>query len=528
MHFGDFMTINDLLQLESMKKSRIVTENIIDDVNITGVNVMEVPDIINWVKKGEFLMTAGYSYRNKPDAFAMLIPKLAAKGIAVIGIKIHRYFDIIPQQIIDNANESGLTVIEISEDVVFSNVVREVIQSLMSSEYMLVSGMLDKITTLSGIILSGKGLDYFIETLSEYMGNPIVLARRSGECISVGLPDEDAYITGRDEDLLYSNIIEKHDWTTLMVGVRQYKAYYYNILQQNEQIAGLYLIEKNREIANEDIYLIEQCSFIIGMELQSETVRTRVEMKYIDQFLQNWVLGKIESESSFATQSEACNVNISGSTHYIVCIVHMDSDKTREQKKSIMIRFRKNFQMYSDLYVTFIDDEILAIIPDEKEKRYSGLILEFANSIDDTARLCIGKNARDYYNLSDSYKDAGNILKVSIRYRLSDKILHYRDTGVYSLLYLIPMGKELDEYMELYLKPLLDYDSKHQTDMYETLKVYLDTKCNVKATSERLFMHYNTISYRLERISHILNMDISDHEIQFSLKMAIKINDMYL
>ena len=87
------MRVGDVLRLRSVEGSEIVAGNEFTERLVTGVNVMEVPDIINWVKKGELLITSGYSYKDDPASFAEVIPKLAAKGVAAIGIKRKRYFE---------------------------------------------------------------------------------------------------------------------------------------------------------------------------------------------------------------------------------------------------------------------------------------------------------------------------------------------------------------------------------------------------------------------------------------------------
>lgn len=524
------MTIKELLQLESIKGSRVVTKNTDLNVIVSGVNVMEVPDIINWVKKGEFLMTTGYSYRNKQEAFVELIPQLAKKGIATLGIKTRRYFEQIPESLISKAEECGLTVIEMDESVVFSNVVREVIESSISEEYESVSGMLDQVTSLSEIILSGNGLENFIAKLSEYLGNPVILVRENGECIISGMGSEDAYIPENNEDVIYQNPGEKQGWYKLMIGVKEYRVYYYNIIQKKEQLASIHLIEKNQSIENYHVHLIEQCSYMVGMELISESVRKKVEMRYIDQFLQNWILGKIENENSLKMQSDVYGIEVP-MEKYEVVLLKSNKENSPEQNKAVITRLRKNLKEYRNVFVTGINNQILIVLPIADEAEYTVRIMELSDNIlggDAKTQLCVGKEGNAFYNLYESYKDAVNIAKVSERYKLKERILKYQDTGVYSLLYLIPIGRELDEYLNIYVRPLIKYDEKHQTDMYNTLKIYLGTKGNAKATAELLFMHYNTIGYRLERISHILKMDISRHEVQFCLNMAIKIYDMYL
>ncbi|MGN0164712.1 MAG: PucR family transcriptional regulator [Lachnospiraceae bacterium] len=523
------MKIEDLLKLDSMQGSRVVTHNCDLSAPITGVNVMEVPDIINWVKKGEYLMTAGYSYRNKPEDFALLVPQLAEKGVVALGIKAHRFFEHIPEQVIEQADACGLPVIEIGEEVVFSNVVRQVIETIIAEDNNSLTNMLLRVTELSEIILGGSGLTPFVKRLSEYMDNPVILQRENGDCITYGLMGEEAY-TPCNEDFSIFSGTEKQGWIKICIGVKEYKAYYYNMIHQQERLACIYIIEKNTGIQNDHIHLLEQCSYMVGMELLSEAVRKRVEMKYVDQFLRNWILGKIEDGNSLKMQSEVSGLTVRSKEIYKVAVLRTLKNLPEDRQKAAAVRLRKNMQTCQDFYVTHVNEEILLVFPENREEEYVFQVLELSKTIFSgmEVQLCVGKTAKEVFNLYDSYKDACNIAKVSKRYKLKDKVLNYRNTGVYSLLYMIPLGKELDDYLDIYIRPLVQYDEKHQTNMLATLKVYLDTKGNAKATAERLFMHYNTIGYRLERISQIMGMDISDHEIQFCLDMAIKIYDMYL
>lgn len=524
------MTIQDLLKLDSMSGSKIVTENSDLTRPVTGVNVMEVPDIINWVKKGEFLMTAGYSYRHKPGDFAALIPRLAEKGVVVLGIKAKRFFDGIPEQVTASADACGLPLIELGEQVVFSNVVREVIEEIIAEDNESLSGMLARVTELSEILMEGGGLTPFVGRMSEYMENPVILQRESGDCITVGLEGEEAYIPEQEETFGIFGAHEKQGWLKIRIGVKEYKAYYYDIIQKQERLARIYIIEHEGRIQNDHIHLLEQCSYMVGMELLSEAVRKKVEMKYIDRFLQNWILGKIEDNNSLKTQSEVSGVLINMKETYKVIVLRTFQELSEEQQKAAALRFRKNMQGYADFYVTYLNEQILLILPEKKENEYTYQVLELSKSIlnGTEVQLCVGKASGLLYSLYESYRDACNIAKVSGRYKLKNRILNYRNTGVYSLLYMIPAGRELEDYLDLYIRPLIEYDKKHQTNMFDTLKVYLNTKGNAKATAEKLFMHYNTIGYRLERISSIIGMDLSDHEIQCCLDMAIRIYDMYL
>lgn len=64
------------------------------------------------------------------------------------------------------------------------------------------------------------------------------------------------------------------------------------------------------------------------------------------------------------------------------------------------------------------------------------------------------------------------------------------------------------------LHPALDiieeYDSANQTNLLETLDVYLINDCNAQKCGRLLFLHRNSLVYRIRRIQEIANVDLSD------------------
>ena len=72
------------------------------------------------------------------------------------------------------------------------------------------------------------------------------------------------------------------------------------------------------------------------------------------------------------------------------------------------------------------------------------------------------------------------------------------------------------------LKPLLDYDLKHGTELVKTLEVYFNNCRNSVNTASDLFIHRNTLLYRLEQISKILDLDLNNNEQVLIIQLALK------
>ena len=74
------------------------------------------------------------------------------------------------------------------------------------------------------------------------------------------------------------------------------------------------------------------------------------------------------------------------------------------------------------------------------------------------------------------------------------------------------------------LHPALDiieqYDRENQTDLLNTLKVYLDNDCNAQKCGRLLFLHRNSLVYRIHRIQEISGCDLSDPEERSYLRIS--------
>ena len=80
----------------------------------------------------------------------------------------------------------------------------------------------------------------------------------------------------------------------------------------------------------------------------------------------------------------------------------------------------------------------------------------------------------------------------------------------------------LKEYT-LCLKPIIDYDRKHNSDLVRTLAVYLKSGKSIQKVAAELACHRNTINYRMKRIEELLYFDIDEYENAFILELAFRV-----
>ncbi len=59
--------------------------------------------------------------------------------------------------------------------------------------------------------------------------------------------------------------------------------------------------------------------------------------------------------------------------------------------------------------------------------------------------------------------------------------------------------------------------------LIQTLAVYLETHCQISETAKRLYVHRNTIIYRLEKIEELLGKSLKDPDTTLHLRLALRI-----
>ena len=80
--------------------------------------------------------------------------------------------------------------------------------------------------------------------------------------------------------------------------------------------------------------------------------------------------------------------------------------------------------------------------------------------------------------------------------------------------------------MEEKIGKLLQADELNDGNLSETLENYLNCSCNAKKTAEEMFLHRNTLNYRLKKIREILGCDLENLDTCLELKMAFLISDI--
>ena len=98
------------------------------------------------------------------------------------------------------------------------------------------------------------------------------------------------------------------------------------------------------------------------------------------------------------------------------------------------------------------------------------------------------------------------------------------DLSVYRLLFQLEGNPELEAFCREALGPLLQYEGGG--DLLETLEAFCERLGNLSQTAEKLFIHRNSLLYRMERISQIAGLDMNNPDTRLAVHLALKVRKM--
>ena len=143
---------------------------------------------------------------------------------------------------------------------------------------------------------------------------------------------------------------------------------------------------------------------------------------------------------------------------------------------------------------------------------------EFPN---DPLAIGIGRAVDALIGLRDSYREARQALSMARRLAEPNP-LYFGELNVYRLLFQLEYSPELASFCQEIVGKLVEYDHAQGTDLIETLSAYFAHKGNLSQTAEALFVHRNTLLYRMERIREISGLDLDNPETRLSIQLALR------
>lgn len=364
--------------------------------------------------------------------------------------------------------------------------------------------------------LSHGGIEPIIHTVHNILGYPVILNDNSGSTLfqfpstKLGDPDWDysfEYRTIQREHYmnLYNSFISKPGMHNRPLHVKEgflderYQVII--IVSYRQQILGLIsIIVSSPELSPDEYEVIE--IFITA-------IRSELKRSYVGATLDSNRLTVILTETNL--NSTTYQLALSGLSKLYTGNYQMLLVKTRSPLDLPLLDvISKDLNKNCQNSLSAIVDDLLVILlyrnPSVSDISKNALHILQAYPVH-TAVSTVFLNiecAKDYLYQTRL------TLKCGITLQADASVYHFIDFAPYQTIAAASENGTLPVIVDPLIQQIADYDTKNGTDYLLTLNVYLYCRQSKTATTQRLYIHQNTLTYRLKRMEELFNIDFED------------------
>ena len=200
-----------------------------------------------------------------------------------------------------------------------------------------------------------------------------------------------------------------------------------------------------------------------------------------------------------------------------------------EDKNEMLVdELRQLYPDEQERFIVAIDDHDVAVITEIDPETAPDDIRDRAHGIENTmlrlelpATIGIGTIAPTLMELANSYKEAKVAIEVGRVFDSERTVVDYENLGIARLVYQLPTTLCQMFLSEVFKKGSID---ELDNETLQTIQKFFDNSLNVSETSRKLFVHRNTLVYRLEKIKKLIGLDLRefDHAIVFKVALMVK------
>lgn len=543
-------TVEDLFIVDVFKDARIVAGHAGLKREVESIEISETPDVINFIATNSLLLTTGYAFKGNPLELGTLISQMSKLPCAGIAIKLKRFINEIPQHVLDLADSLEFPIIVIPASLTLGNVAHQLLSFIWNNKIEELFYAIHFHRKFTDMMIKGYNLQSLIENLGIFLKSPVLLVNPLGEVISYSQHFTKENMKGMKSHVesIFKTNIEKYSEKSMLTISNpnaDNSAITLSIFQVKTMhpYPNLLIIFNSEKLPYPSSQLaIEQASTVISFTLlKNEAIRESSRVLE-NNFFGSLVDGNITSKEEIIYRGK--QHGLIEAAKYFCIVFKIDEEKRDSFHKSVTVQNRSYEFLYelfckaiekinkeailftkNEYFVSIIQSESDIVMPAFKEK-----LEEFQNeaytSLKVSLSFGIGNFINDVTYLPITYSEAVEAWKHGEELYHKKFINLYETKQLMELLHLIPK-ENLKNFYENTLRSLAYPNSKDEEDLINTLIVFLENNCEITVTSKKLYIHRNTVKYRIAKCEDILGYAVHEPQNSLHLRMALLMRQIF-
>jgi len=303
-----------------------------------------------------------------------------------------------------------------------------------------------------------------------------------------------------------------------------------SIWKQDEVLGFIWALEIDKSFNNEDYILLKNAAEAVKNKLLQLQIRKNKKEERAQEFFWKLLTGHLKTENEIMEHFQL--LQITPSSSFAVLVFQFQQNLTVKEEQAIFYLLQTN-QRLRFLLHTIDYNQLILLVSAENLVQPLQELTQFCHSFISKMKEryqirqitpVISSIYEDYQKIGQAYQEAIAVISIKEKFPVETKnIFHYHKLGIFQFFDLLMKQRKNSAYVNYSLNMLHEYDNSHNSNLVETLEVFLNHDTNIHDAAKELNIHPNTLNYRLKRIAEIGDIDFSDPNQKMILYIDLKL-----
>ncbi|MDE2855556.1 MAG: helix-turn-helix domain-containing protein [Chloroflexota bacterium] len=446
----------------------------------------------------------------------------------------------VGQDAVEAANETGVALLSVPEDSSLTTVERAVNALILNHSARLTERAIEIQRQLTRLAAENRDLNSLLQVMSRSTGKPISIHDEAGTLIAQirpylgrrGMNGRAGGAAARHEEFQQWLV---HEAPSMLGMISASPLGHTTALQVEKRVAGyLSVIDSANSLTEFDRLVLTYGADVCAIEMaKNRAIATAVEQTRGD-WIQMWLSGTPADDDLLRTRAQRSGFQPGAQFLVAVYRALAGSGQSAPLESMLsLVRDDMSRRAVSGAVGQYVD-AIVALYPFDEEDT-AALTRARASIEAIRAQLAvrmsgggasagISRPACGLSKLRDAYREAKDAVGIAQELSDHDSTTYYGDLKLYQLLLALKERNldNLQRFSQDALGPLIEHDSRKQSDLVRTLSGFFAANGNLAKAAQELDVHRNTLVYRLERIAELTKLDLDDSDNRLILHLALK------
>lgn len=504
------LTLGELVSEERFGLELVTSRDDVSDIPIYGAHAIEAPNPVAWLAEGWLMLTAGRRLRGRSDQQRQLVRELAAGKIAAMGFAVDILFSDVPAVMRDAADEEGLPILTVPYDVPFRELVAFIIQANANAELHALKRAFAIQRHLMTSIEESDPQGAIVRRLSSWLDMDVVL-------IDDGSDPAERVSGGPDIEQLRSHLPQRHGVVS-QCAVGRWRGVAARVGGGGRTDTWI-AVGGTRDFSVEHMKAsIEAAVGVLNMVSHAQQASVRYDNAVRADLLREM----IEANVSLSDPAYGSRLVLSGwpagLSGRLLLISPTSGDVDAEAMRSSMA---DHMDREGYACISFVGDEGLVMLcsntacEGDAVDRLADLLPGGVEGV----RIGVSRvlEGADSTTLGTALADARLAIQELLLSPGATGVKRFEDLGLLSRVIAAAGLENIREPSVELLGPI-----RARPRLFETLKTYFESNMSVTKTSQSLFLHPNSLRYRLRQIEELADCDLRDPGAVAQLQFALR------